>query len=119
HSTKPIEDGVGWALETDPETLIATARSEWLRDRSTLRGRAQNLDCPVLVIHGDRDRISPLRDGRALTRLAQGQLEVVRRAGHFPHVRKPVQVNLALRDFSEQVFGRRRTPRDPTVYRTD
>ena len=25
HSTKGIEDGVGWALDTDPETLIATA----------------------------------------------------------------------------------------------
>jgi pimeloyl-ACP methyl ester carboxylesterase len=24
HSTKPIEDCVGWGLETDPETLIAT-----------------------------------------------------------------------------------------------
>ncbi len=32
HSTKAIEDGVGWALETDPETLIATARGQWLRD---------------------------------------------------------------------------------------
>ena len=39
--------------------------------------------------------------------------------GHFPHARKPVQVNLALRDFSEDAFGRRRTPRDPTVYRPD
>src|SRR6266508_1040411 len=26
HSTKPIEDTVGWGLETDPETLIATRR---------------------------------------------------------------------------------------------
>ena len=25
HSTKAIEDGVEWALDTDPETLIATA----------------------------------------------------------------------------------------------
>ena len=25
-STKAIEDGVGWALETDPETLVATAK---------------------------------------------------------------------------------------------
>ncbi len=40
-------------------------------------------------------------------------------AGHFLHARKPVQVNLALRDFSEDVFGRPRTPRDPTVYRPD
>ena len=31
----------------------------------------EGLDCPVLVIHGDRDRITPLRDGRALARLAR------------------------------------------------
>jgi predicted glycosyltransferase len=73
----------------------------------------------VLVIHGDRDQITPLRDGRALARLADGRLEVVPDGGHFPHVRKPVQVNLALRDFAEDAFGRGRTPRDPTVHRSD
>lgn len=119
HSTKAIEDGVGWALDTDPETLIATALGDWLRDRRTLRGLAQNLDCPVLVIHGDHDRITPLRDGRALARLGSGELELVKGAGHFPHTRKPVQVNLALRRFSEQSLGRPRAPRDPTAYRTD
>jgi len=119
HSTKGIEDGVGWALDTDPETLIATAGGRVHSDRRTLRELARNLDCPVLVVHGDRDKITPPRDGRALARLSDGKLEVVRGAGHMPHARKPVQVNLALRDFSEDAFGRRRTPRDPTVYRPD
>ena len=119
HSTKAVEDGVGWALDTDPETLIATARGAWLRDRRTLRALAENLDVPVIVIHGDRDRITPLRDGRALARLARGKLELVRSGGHFPHVRKPVQVNLAVRGFCEDTFGRQPTPRDPTAYRPD
>ena len=119
HSTKGIEDGVGWALDTDPETLVATGMGHVHGDRRTLRSLARNLDCPVLVIQGTRDRITPQRDGRALARLAGGQLEIVPGAGHFPHARKPVQVNLALRDFSEDVFGRKRTPRDPTVFRPD
>jgi pimeloyl-ACP methyl ester carboxylesterase/predicted glycosyltransferase len=119
HSTKAVEDGVAWALETDPETLIATAGGKMHADRRTLRELAQNLACPVLVIHGDRDKITPPRDGRALARLSDGKLEVVRGAGHLPHARKPVQVNLALRDFAEDAFGRARTPRDPTVYRPD
>ena len=119
HSTKPIEDGIGWALDTDSETLIATAKGEWLRDRRTLRELADQLACPVLVIHGDRDRITPLRDGRALARLAHGELTVAKGAGHFPHVRKPVPVNLALREFFEDTFGRRRTLRDPTAHRPD
>jgi len=119
HSTKGIEDGVDWALDTDAETLIATAHGPIHSDRRALRSLAEGLDCPVLVVQGSRDRIAPPRDGRALARLGGGQLEVVRGSGHFPHARKPVQVNLALRDFSEDAFGRKRTPRDPTVHRPD
>jgi pimeloyl-ACP methyl ester carboxylesterase/predicted glycosyltransferase len=120
HSTKSVEDGVGWALETDPKTLAATlAHGSFIRGRRALRRAAENLDCPVLVVSGDRDRITPPRDARALARLTKGRLEVVRGAGHFLHGRKPVQFNLALRDFAEDAFGRKRTPRDPTVYRPD
>jgi pimeloyl-ACP methyl ester carboxylesterase/predicted glycosyltransferase len=119
HSTKSVEDGVGWALNSDPQTLIATGRGNWLRDRRTLRTLAEGLDCPLLVIHGDRDRITPFRDGKALARLGRGHMEVVKGAGHFPHARKPVQVNLALRDFCEATLGRPTAPRDPTVYRRD
>jgi pimeloyl-ACP methyl ester carboxylesterase/predicted glycosyltransferase len=119
HSTKGIEDGVGWALESDPATMIATTLANIHNDRRGLRRLAEGLDCPVLVIQGDRDKITPPRDGRALARLSGGDLEVVPGAGHFPHSRKMVQVNLALRDFSEDAFGRERTPRDPTVHRPD
>jgi pimeloyl-ACP methyl ester carboxylesterase/predicted glycosyltransferase len=119
HSTKGIEDGVAWALDTDPETLAATATGHIHRDRRTLRSLAGDLDAPVLVVQGDRDKITPPRDGRALASLGGGRLETVVGAGHFPHARKPVQVNLALRDFSEDAFGRDRTPRDPTVHRPD
>jgi pimeloyl-ACP methyl ester carboxylesterase/predicted glycosyltransferase len=119
HSTKAIEDGVGWALDTDGQTLLATAAGHMHRERSTLRELARNLECPVLVVHGSRDKITPLRDGRALARLSGGRLELVRGSGHFPHARKPVQVNLALRDFCEDAFARPRTPRDPTAHHAD
>ncbi len=119
HSTKAIEDGVDWALDSDGETLAATGFGRVHRHRRTLRGLARNLDCPVLVIHGNQDKITPPRDGRALARLSGGRLEAVPGAGHFPHARKPVQVNLALRDFTEDTLPRQRTPRDPTVYRPD
>jgi predicted glycosyltransferase len=119
HSTKLIEDGIGWALDADGETLGATGFGHVHRRKRVLRRLAEDLDCPVLVVSGDCDKITPPRDGRALARLSDGQLEVVRGGGHFPHARKPVQVNLALRDFSEGAFGRERAPRDPTVYRPD
>jgi predicted glycosyltransferase len=112
---------VGWANETDPETLAASAPAfgEIPRDRRAQRALVQSLACPVLVISGDRDKIVPPRDARALARLSGGRMEVVKDAGHLPHGREPVQVNLVLRDFAEDAFGRPRTPRDPTVYRPD
>jgi pimeloyl-ACP methyl ester carboxylesterase/predicted glycosyltransferase len=119
HSTKGIDDGIEWGLDTDAETLVATGDGHIHRERKVLRDLAQGFDCPVLVIHGTRDKITPYRDGRALARLSGGGLETVEGAGHFPHARKPVQVNLALRDFSEDAFGRPRTPRDPTVHRPE
>ena len=79
--------------------------------RSSSRKRVR---CPVLVIHGTKDRITSYADGKALANITGGRLETVEGAGHLPHARKPVQVNLALREF---VDG---TPRrDPTVHRTD
>jgi pimeloyl-ACP methyl ester carboxylesterase/predicted glycosyltransferase len=119
HSTKAIEDGVGWALDTDPETLIATAGGTIQRDRRAMRELASGLECPVLVICGERDKITPPRDARALARFSGGHFEAVPGSGHIPHARKPVQVNLALREFSEQAFGRPPTPRDPTAHRSD
>ena len=119
HSTKGIEDGIGWALDTDPATLAATAMGDIHRDRRVLRALAQDLNCPVLVIHGDHDRITPFRDGRALARFTTGRLEVVAGGGHFVHARKPVQVNLALREFAEDSFGRPRCARYPAAGRGD
>ncbi len=120
HSPKAIEDVMGWALDTDPETLSTTLEhGEFLYGRPVLRRLAQNLNCPVLVVSGDLDKITSPRDARALAHLSNGRFEVVHGAGHFMHGRKPVQLNLALRDFSEDAFGRPRTPRDPTVYRPD
>src|SRR4029077_2637018 len=74
HSTKSIDDGVGWALDTDPGTLIATAGGKIHRKRRVLRELAHKLDFPVLVVQGKHDRIAPPRDGRALARLGEGQL---------------------------------------------
>jgi pimeloyl-ACP methyl ester carboxylesterase/predicted glycosyltransferase len=123
HSTKAIEDGVGWALETDPETLIATVldgeSAGHPAGRRALRAMATDLHCPVLVFSGKLDKITPPQDHRALARLTGGKLEAVEDGGHFLHARKPVQFNLALRDFSEDAFGRPRKPRDANVHRPD
>jgi pimeloyl-ACP methyl ester carboxylesterase len=107
HSTKPIEDSVGWGLETSPEVLIAEDAAPWV-DKATLRGWCAASRCPVLVVHGDDDQISPLRRGRALAEATGGGLIVLEGAGHIPMARDPVQVNLLIREFVESLPEGRR-----------
>jgi pimeloyl-ACP methyl ester carboxylesterase/predicted glycosyltransferase len=98
HSTKPIEDSVNWGLETSAETLVATALADWLGSKPA-RQLAERVSCPVLVIHGDQDGISPIARGQALAAATGGRLLTMEGSGHCPHVRDPAAVNLALRDF--------------------
>ena len=99
HSTKQIEDCVGWGLETTPETLIATALAPGLEDRDEVVSLAARVTCPVLVIHGDEDAISPHERGRALAEATRGKLVTIEGSGHVPLARDPVKVNLLLRQF--------------------
>jgi pimeloyl-ACP methyl ester carboxylesterase len=101
HSTKQIEDAVGWGLETDPETLIATALGEGL-DEQTTRAMAERVSCPVMVIHGEEDGIRPVAAGAELAALTGGEFIPMPGVGHCPQARKPVAVNLALREFVER-----------------
>jgi pimeloyl-ACP methyl ester carboxylesterase/predicted glycosyltransferase len=98
HSTKPIEDAVGWALETDAETLIATQEGPGLTPEES-RALVKQVRCPVLVIHGDRDAITSVTRGAAMAEQIDGDLVVLEGSGHAPHIRDPVKVNLLLRDF--------------------
>jgi pimeloyl-ACP methyl ester carboxylesterase len=98
HSTKAIEDCVGWGLETTPETLVATEFSRGL-DEAAVHELAARLRCPVLVIHGRKDAIRSHESGAALAKLARGRLVTLEGAGHAPLARDPVKVNLLLRDF--------------------
>jgi pimeloyl-ACP methyl ester carboxylesterase len=98
HSTKPIEDCVGWGLDTTPETLVA-AEAEANLDAETVLELARRVRARVLVIQGTADAITGLSRGIALAEATGGELVLLEGSGHGPHVRDPVQVNLLLRDF--------------------
>ncbi|HYZ19243.1 MAG TPA: alpha/beta fold hydrolase [Gaiellaceae bacterium] len=98
HSTKPIEDAVGWGLETDAETMIATQEGPGLTPEE-MRALCTRVRCPVLVIHGSDDAITSVTRGAALAEQTGGELVVLEGSGHAPHIRDPVKVNLLLREF--------------------
>jgi pimeloyl-ACP methyl ester carboxylesterase/predicted glycosyltransferase len=97
HSTKPIEDGVVWGLDTTPETLSLTYLAPFMKpdEARELAGRVR---CPVLVIHGEDDGHSSVTRGIALAEHTGGRLVLLEGSFHAPHVRDPVKVNLLLRD---------------------
>jgi pimeloyl-ACP methyl ester carboxylesterase len=97
HSTKQIEDCVGWGLETAPETLVAT-RLAIKMDEEETRGLCARLRCPVLVIQGTEDAVTGPSRGIALAEETGGGLVLLEGSGHAPHVRDPVKFNLLLRD---------------------
>ena len=110
HSTKPIEDGIGWGLETTGEMLGLTYLGHHLEPDEALE-LAQRVRCPVLVAHGDRDGMSDVSRGIALAEHTGGQVVVLEGSGHAPHLRDPVKINLLLRDFVKPAPPARRWAR--------
>jgi pimeloyl-ACP methyl ester carboxylesterase/predicted glycosyltransferase len=98
HSTKQIEDGVAWGLETDAKTLIATALAPPL-DEAAVRELGKRIDKPAVVIHGTEDQVRSHGSGAALAELLHAPLVSLTGSGHGAPVRQPVKVNLILRDF--------------------
>ena len=104
HSTKPIEDAVGWGLETTGEVLVAHHGPNSYPDEATVRRWCEQVSVPALVMHGDIDQVSPIARGRLLAELIDAQLVVLEGSGHVPLARDPVRVNRALREFVERLM---------------
>jgi pimeloyl-ACP methyl ester carboxylesterase/predicted glycosyltransferase len=105
HSTKQMEDAVGWGHETTPETLALTLEAPDLDERLIyeLLGR---MECPLLVTQGDEDLLVPADRGAKFAELTGAELLTLEGVGHCPNARDPVRFNLAVREFAERAYGR-------------
>jgi pimeloyl-ACP methyl ester carboxylesterase len=85
------QDAEGFARNCEALAAARSARLELVR-------------CPVLVVNGDEDPVTPLQGARQLVeRLAQARLEVLSRCGHWPMLERPAESQRVLRDFLERV----------------
>jgi pimeloyl-ACP methyl ester carboxylesterase/predicted glycosyltransferase len=105
HSTKHIEDGVRWGLDTTPEVLADTRRAmvhDYGIDMSALCDRVR---CPALVIQGTEDNIVGGGSGAALAEVlgARASLVEIDGSGHGSPTRDPVKVNGLIREFMRAV----------------
>lgn len=109
HSTKLVEDGIGWGLGADPEAMVASRRGFYLRRPSdwpvppSTEGRglafARHVRCPALVIHGQRDQIINPENARRIAAAMGARLVEIEGIGHAPNLREPVLVNLQIAAF--------------------
>lgn len=105
HSTKQIEDCVAWGLDTTPETLLLTECDLGYAGRAGAEALCRAVRAPVLVIHGDADRITPYERGARVAELTGGRLVTLEGAGHCPQARDPVQINRLIRSFADGICG--------------
>ena len=102
HSTKQIEDSIGWGAETDPETITHGMDAEWSNDRANALRLCAQVRCPTLVIQGSQDAIVGRARGAAVAEaIPHARLITLEGCGHAPHLRDPVRTNLLLREFIE------------------
>jgi pimeloyl-ACP methyl ester carboxylesterase/predicted glycosyltransferase len=102
HSTKAIEEGVAWGLDTTGATLVAEQGGGWV-DRDTVAAWCARITSPVLLIHGSEDRIAPVRYSEILAEWTGGELVMLEGSGHIPLARDPVKVNLLIHEFADGV----------------
>jgi pimeloyl-ACP methyl ester carboxylesterase/predicted glycosyltransferase len=113
HSTKQIEDLVGWGHEIEPATLVDATAGRLGCDGAvcaSVEEACGRVRCPVLVAHGDDDRIRTDAVGRRLAELTGGTFVSLVGSGHGPHARHPVRVNALIREFVETLHPPARPP---------
>lgn len=100
-------------LSMNPEGIAAAARG--MAERPDATPLLPRITCPVLVIVGCEDVISPVDEMRAIAeRIPHARLVEIAGAGHMAPLERPEQVNRAIREFLAECVNhenRRRGPR--------
>jgi pimeloyl-ACP methyl ester carboxylesterase len=100
-------DLVYMALPEAPDPGFApaflAARRSWSEGWSD---RLTEIECPTLILWGERDSLLPVRHGREFARRIRGShLRVIGDAGHLPMVERPAEFNSALLEFLDRTEG--------------
>jgi pimeloyl-ACP methyl ester carboxylesterase/predicted glycosyltransferase len=110
HSLKHREDGVSWGLDTDGVTLALTQNEKAMPTAADAEATCRQVRCPVLVVHGADDQITPYSAGVDIARWTGGRLVTIEGGGHAPPLREPVLTNLLIADFVRAVAPGSRPP---------
>jgi 2-hydroxymuconate-semialdehyde hydrolase len=101
-----VEDRLEAMLAQGEETyaaLFPPPRERWVADLGLRESEWDRVSADVLLVHGARDQIVPLRDGALplVERLPHADLHVLGDCGHSPHIARPELVHRRLADHLE------------------
>jgi pimeloyl-ACP methyl ester carboxylesterase/predicted glycosyltransferase len=105
HSTKQIEDALGWANETTGAVLTKTIEALAIAPSFDIsEAMYRKIVCPLLLIHGDDDRIIPHGCSQAVADVTGGELVTLPGAGHNPLGRFPAKCNVIIANFIDRTL---------------
>ena len=99
HSTKAIEDAVGWAMDGSVDAMIADKQASFPLDLAQVEEICRAVRCPMLIVHGSEDTCQPPARAHRLAEITGAPLVIVEGADHMIPGRHPVLANLLIRDF--------------------
>jgi pimeloyl-ACP methyl ester carboxylesterase len=90
------------------ESMVAQPAEGYARNCLALgdaqAARTEHIHCPVLIVNGDEDLVTPLSGARQLAdRLSNARVEVLSRCGHWPMLERTLESQRALSGFLERV----------------
>ena len=111
HSTKQIEDGIGWASETNRPTLAKIVEARAIAPSFDVSETMyRKIRCPLLVIHGDDDQIQHYARAQTVAEVTGAELVIIAGGGHNPLGRIPAKCNTMITDFLDRKLGLRHLP---------
>jgi pimeloyl-ACP methyl ester carboxylesterase/predicted glycosyltransferase len=106
HSTKQIEDGIGWANDTTGPLLIKSVEARSIRPSFDVsEAMYRKISCPMLMIHGDQDQIQPYERAKLVAEITGAELVTIPGGGHDPLGRIPAKINVLIADFLSRKLG--------------
>jgi pimeloyl-ACP methyl ester carboxylesterase/predicted glycosyltransferase len=106
HSTKQIEDGVGWASDTTGPVLVKTVDARMMAPPFDVsEAMYRKIRCPLLMIHGDDDHIQSYARAQAVAEVTGAEFVTIEGGGHNPLGRIPAKTNALIVDFLDRKLG--------------
>lgn len=103
HSTKQIEDGIGFAADTTGPVLVKTVDARRMMPSFDVsEAMYRKIQCPLLIIHGDNDQIQPYARAKAVAEITGAEMATIPGGGHNPLGRIPAKTNTLIVDFLDR-----------------